>query len=102
MTRKQLALLSGVLMGMAACAGPAANEGRPSNGAVVAVEGGRVSGAADGDVRIYRAIPFAAPPVGQLRWRPPGQPRMEGGGRDALAACLGHAAARLLYGRVAR
>jgi para-nitrobenzyl esterase len=35
------------------------------------VETGDVEGIADGDLAIYRAIPYAAPPVGDLRWKAP-------------------------------
>ena len=42
-------------------------------GDVVAIKGGEVRGSAlDGtSVRVWKGIPYAAPPVGDLRWKPP-------------------------------
>jgi para-nitrobenzyl esterase len=37
----------------------------------VKVTGGLVEGTVENGIRIYRGIPFAAPPVGDLRWRAP-------------------------------
>ena len=42
-----------------------------STAAPVKVEGGLLEGVSEGGLTVYRGIPFAAPPVGDLRWRPP-------------------------------
>src|SRR5574341_1645949 len=38
---------------------------------VVRVDTGELQGAVDDGVPSFKGIPFAAPPVGDLRWRPP-------------------------------
>jgi para-nitrobenzyl esterase len=37
----------------------------------VAVEGGVISGQANGDIEAFKGIPYAKAPVGPLRWKPP-------------------------------
>lgn len=37
----------------------------------VQVEGGKVQGVVEDGITVYRGIPFAAPPVGDLRWKAP-------------------------------
>ena len=45
----------------------------------VRVEDGLLQGTIEDGLRVYRGIPFAAPPVGDLRWRPPQPaPKWEG------------------------
>ncbi|MDO9323610.1 MAG: carboxylesterase family protein, partial [Methanoregula sp.] len=43
---------------------------------------GAVSGIATGAMRVYHNIPYAAPPVGELRWRPPAAAQPWTGVRD--------------------
>src|SRR4030095_10620025 len=38
---------------------------------VAKTDAGLVSGTAKGDIHIFKGIPFAAPPVGELGWKPP-------------------------------
>lgn len=49
----------------------------------VLTEYGLVHGVAEKDLTVYRGIPFAAPPVGELRWQPPRPAKNWEGVRDA-------------------
>ncbi len=44
---------------------------------------GPVRGVVDSDVTAFQGIPYAAPPVGRLRWQPPQQPPAWSSPRDA-------------------
>ena len=45
----------------------------------VKVEGGLIQGTVEEGLSVYRGIPYAAPPLGDLRWRPPQPaPKWEG------------------------
>lgn len=39
--------------------------------ASIRIAGGQIAGARDGQVQVFRGVPFAAPPIGALRWRAP-------------------------------
>jgi len=55
------------------------------------VTGGELSGVADGGIAIFKGIPFAAPPVGNLRWKAPAPVQPWSGVRIAAAfanACM--------------
>jgi para-nitrobenzyl esterase len=47
------------------------SKGLSAQESVVRTENGLVSGYKTGDISIYKGIPFAAPPVGDLRWKSP-------------------------------
>jgi para-nitrobenzyl esterase len=56
--------------------------------AVVRVDAGALRGslsATDARVGVYRGVPYAAPPVGELRWRPPSPVAPWQGVRDAAS-----------------
>ncbi|MXZ70322.1 MAG: carboxylesterase family protein [Acidobacteria bacterium] len=79
---------------LSACGAPAAVDAPDvplvslSANAPISVTGGDVQGAATAanpDVIAFKGIPFAAPPVGDLRWRPPAPVVSWTGVRDATA-----------------
>jgi len=55
------------------------NEARP----IVNIKNGKLQGVEEYNMLAFRNIPYAAPPVGALRWRPPQPPRNWQGVRDA-------------------
>ena len=64
---KKYLLLMGLAALLAACSAPAPQS------PVLTVEGGQIQGVpADvAGVTVFRGIPFAAPPIGENRWRAP-------------------------------
>jgi para-nitrobenzyl esterase len=51
---------------------------------IVTTESGRLRGQIEQDVSVFHGIPYAAPPVGPLGWRPPARAESWSGIRDAL------------------
>ncbi|MCP3733439.1 carboxylesterase family protein [Sphingomonas sp. RP10(2022)] len=49
----------------------------------VTIDTGALQGARAGDTLVFKGIPYAAPPVGPMRWRPPARPAAWTGTRDA-------------------
>ena len=62
----------------------------------VKVEQGLLDGTVDQGLTIYRGIPFAAPPVGDLRWRAPQPAAKWDGVRHAGQVRAGVRAERIL------
>ena len=51
---------------------------------ILKIKSGSIKGFTDGDVSVFKGIPFAAPPVGEYRWRPPQSVKSWQGIRDAI------------------
>jgi len=56
---------------------------------LISIDTGRLEGIVEDRVTIFRGIPYAQPPVGELRWRPPKPVRPWPGVRDSTQ--FGHA-----------
>src|SRR5262245_8195897 len=70
---------------VAACA----SGGEPSGPDIVMTRSGYVRGARVGDVTAWRGVPYAAPPIGALRWRVPQPAPAWAGVRDAVSWASG-------------
>jgi para-nitrobenzyl esterase len=73
-----------------------------ADGLHVETKQGIVAGALSDGIRVFKGIPYAAPPVGPLRWKPPQPAASWAGERDATkfgAACLSFDFAKMAQGR---
>ncbi len=79
-------LLTLTLGGMVVAPAPAIGQIAAS----ATIDTGTLAGTAEGDLAVFRGIPFASPPVGALRWKAPQPPAAWTGVREARtfgAAC---------------
>ena len=77
------ALALGAAGATAATVGTATAASGSGGAPIVTTDDGAVRGATAGTVNEFLGIPYAAPPIGNLRWRPPQPPARWRGVRDA-------------------
>ena len=61
----------GILVVAGLTTAPAILAQRFTDAPAVRIDGGSIAGVVIDGARAYRGVPYAAPPVGQLRWKPP-------------------------------
>src|SRR5262245_15298444 len=82
-SRRVLLAAFGAALAALTLAAAGAARGTPSSSPVVVIHDGSLRGVAVPGGYAFRGLPYAAPPTGDLRWRPPQPPAAWQGVRDA-------------------
>ena len=91
MSRPDRRALASLVLWAALLAFGAAGTAFAADGVDITTSGGTIRGEARGAGAVFRGVPFAAPPVGDRRWKPPGPVQPWTGTREASvsgAPCL--------------
>src|SRR6266576_3245356 len=83
MSMRSLALARTALIGTAILAAVGAARVPHQTSPRVTIDTGSLEGLDTAGVMVFRGIPYAAPPVGELRWKPPQSPAPWSGVRAA-------------------
>jgi para-nitrobenzyl esterase len=81
--RQWPALVAALVCALVGCSPERSAQPEELTGAIVRTDSGPVHGTVTNEHRIFSAIPYAAAPVGELRWRPPQPPEPWSTPRDA-------------------
>ena len=81
--RQMICAAAALAIGMLPACTPTLVAGAPNKAPLVRLAQGQLAGVREQGFDVYRGIPYAAPPVGALRWRAPGPAPKWQGTRDA-------------------
>jgi len=83
MAARSVMILAVVLQVAAVAGSESVKQNASPASEVVSTDAGKVQGVTDGAIVAFKGIPYAMPPVGQLRWRPPQPAQAWSGVRSA-------------------
>jgi para-nitrobenzyl esterase len=74
-----------LLLALTGALTPAAAQSRPTTGPMIKTRQGQIQGVQEGNLHVFRGIPYAQPPLGKLRFQPPQPVRKHAGVVPAVA-----------------
>src|SRR5512147_2282075 len=86
---RQLMICGAACLAIASAASPGI--GTAASAPIVEAPAGAMQGSAEGALHVFKGIPYAQPPIGPARWRPPAALARWAGVRDATQfgpACM--------------
>jgi para-nitrobenzyl esterase len=80
---KKITFFFGIIALLSFCVNPKMSMAQVDENPIVQTPLGKVRGSREGNVEVFKGIPYAAPPIGEFRWRPPQPVKAWQGEKDA-------------------